>query len=39
MSIDWLMGKGQFGWRDYKAEPVKVSDHRLHSATFRWRRL
>ncbi len=39
MSIDWLMGKGQFGWRDYRAEPVRVSDHRLHSATFRWRRL
>jgi endonuclease/exonuclease/phosphatase family metal-dependent hydrolase len=39
MSVDWLMGKGQFGWRDYRAEPVKVSDHRLHSATFRWRRL
>ncbi len=39
MSIDWLMGKGQFGWRHYRAEQVKVSDHRLHSATFRWRRV
>jgi endonuclease/exonuclease/phosphatase family metal-dependent hydrolase len=39
MSIDWLMGTGQFGWRHYRAEPVKVSDHRLHRATFRWRRL
>ncbi|HEX6151037.1 endonuclease/exonuclease/phosphatase family protein [Nocardioides sp.] len=39
MSVDWMMGKGRFGWRDYRAEPVKVSDHRLHRATFRWRPL
>ncbi len=37
--VDWLMGDGQFGWRDYRAQDVKISDHRLHSATFRWRRL
>jgi endonuclease/exonuclease/phosphatase family metal-dependent hydrolase len=37
--VDWLMGDGQFGWRDYRAQDVKVSDHRLHSATFRWRKV
>jgi endonuclease/exonuclease/phosphatase family metal-dependent hydrolase len=37
--VDWLMGDGQFGWRDYRAQDVRVSDHRLHSAVYRWRRL
>jgi endonuclease/exonuclease/phosphatase family metal-dependent hydrolase len=37
--VDWLMGDGQLGWRDYRAQDVKVSDHRLHSATFRWRKV
>ncbi len=37
--VDWLMGDGQFGWRDYRAQEVKVSDHRLHIASFRWRRV
>jgi endonuclease/exonuclease/phosphatase family metal-dependent hydrolase len=37
--VDWLMGDGQFGWRDYRAQDVEVSDHRLHSATFRWRKV
>jgi endonuclease/exonuclease/phosphatase family metal-dependent hydrolase len=37
--VDWLMGDGQFGWRDCRAQDVRVSDHRLHSAVYRWRRL
>lgn len=37
--VDWLMGEGQLGWRDYRAQDVTVSDHRLHSATFRWRKV
>jgi len=37
--VDWLMGDGQFGWRDFRAQDVRVSDHRLHSAVYRWRRL
>ena len=37
--VDWLMGNGQFGWRDYRAQDVRISDHRLHRAVYRWRRL
>lgn len=38
--VDWLMGGGKrFEWRHYQAREVRVSDHRLHTAVFRWRRV
>ena len=39
MYVDWMMAGGTVGWRDFRAEDVSVSDHRLHRATFRWRRV
>lgn len=37
MYVDWLMGGGRrFEWRHYRAQDVRVSDHRLHTAVFRW---
>lgn len=34
--VDWIMGRGRFEWRDYRAQEVGVSDHLLHTAVLRW---
>ncbi|MGH3346537.1 MAG: endonuclease/exonuclease/phosphatase family protein [Nocardioides sp.] len=39
MYVDWLMEGGEVAWRNYQAVDVRVSDHRLHRAILRWRRL
>ncbi|QZY28536.1 endonuclease/exonuclease/phosphatase family protein [Nocardioides coralli] len=36
--IDWIMGGGRLGWRDYDARRVEVSDHPLHTAVARLRK-
>lgn len=36
--VDWLMGRGHFAWRDYRATETDVSDHLLHTAVVRWHR-
>ncbi len=32
MSIDWLTGGGQIGWRGHERDDVRTSDHAIHHA-------